>query len=126
MSSEAAQREALYGYQQSIIAGFRDVEDALVATTKGRETQAAKRRRVSALQTYAKLAGYQYDAGTTGYLQVLDANRSLFSGQLDYVQTQAAVLTSLVDVYRAMGGGWIDIANQKTAGASAEPTQASN
>ncbi|MDX2481970.1 MAG: efflux transporter outer membrane subunit [Desulfuromusa sp.] len=113
MTSEAAQREALYGYQQSIIAGFRDVEDALVANTKGREVQAAKGRRVNTLQTYARLAGYQYDAGTTGYLQVLDANRSLFSGQLDYVQTQATVLTSLVDVYRAMGGGWIDKADSQ-------------
>ncbi len=113
MSSEAAQREALYRYQQSIIAGFRDVEDALVATTKGRASQAAKGRRVSALQTYAKLAGYQYDAGTTSYLQVLDANRSLFSGQLDYVQTQTAVLTSLINVYRAMGGGWIDVAERQ-------------
>ena len=126
MTSEAVQREALYGYQQSIIAGFRDVEDALVATTKGRETLAAKGRRVSALKTYAKLAGYQYDAGTTGYLQVLDANRSLFSGELDYVQTQAAVLTSLVDVYRAMGGGWIDIADQKIIEVTTESTQAVN
>jgi multidrug efflux system outer membrane protein len=114
MSSEAAQREALYLYQQSIIAGFRDVEDALVATTKGREVQAAKGRRVNALQSYAQLASYQYDAGTTSYLQVLDANRSLFSGQLDYVQTQTAVLSSLVDVYRTMGGGWIDEADKLT------------
>jgi multidrug efflux system outer membrane protein len=114
MTAEAAQREALVRYQQSIIAGFRDVEDALVATTKGREVEAAKGRRVGALQTYAKLAGYQYDAGTTGYLQVLDANRSLFSSQLDYVQTQAAVLTSLVDVYRSMGGGWVDEADRET------------
>jgi len=114
MASEAAQREALYRYQQSIIAGFRDVEDALVATTKGREALAAKGRRVNALQTYAKLASAQYEAGTTGYLQVLDANRSLFSGQLDYVQTQTAVLTSLVDIYRSMGGGWIDMADNGT------------
>lgn len=121
MSSEAAQREALYNYQQTIINGFRDVEDALVATTKGRESQAAKGRRVAALKTYAKLATYQYDAGTTGYLQVLDANRSLFAGQLDYVQTQTQVLTSLIDVYRAMGGGWLDIVDQQSA---TEPTTA--
>ncbi|MGW8313698.1 MAG: efflux transporter outer membrane subunit [Desulfuromonadales bacterium] len=123
MASEAAQRDALYRYQQSIIAGFRDVEDALVSTTKGRESQAAKGRRVDALQTYAKLAGYQYDAGTTSYLQVLDANRSLFSGQLDYVQTQTDVLTSLVDVYRAMGGGWVDIADEGTV---AKPASSSH
>jgi len=113
MTAEATQREALYRYQQSIIAGFREVEDALVATTKGRETQAAKGRRVNALQTYARLAGHQYEAGTTSYLQVLDANRSLFSGQLDYVQTQAIALTSLVDVYRSMGGGWVDEAEKQ-------------
>jgi len=126
MTSEAAQREALYRYQQSIITGFRDVEDALVATTKGREVQSAKGRRVNALQPYAKLAGAQYDAGTTSYLQVLDANRSLFSGQLDYVQTQSDVLSSLVDVYRAMGGGWVDIADQGTVEATAESTQTVN
>ncbi len=126
MTSEAAQREALYSYQQSIITGFRDVEDALVATTKGREVQAAKGRRVNALHTYAKLAGAQYDAGTTGYLQVLDANRSLFSGQLDYVQTQTTVLTSLIDVYRAMGGGWVDIADQNTVEVSSESAQTVN
>jgi len=113
MTAEASQREALYRYQQSIIAGFREVQDALVATTKGRETQAAKGRRVNALQTYARLAGHQYEAGTTSYLQVLDANRSLFSGQLDYVQTQAIALTSLVDVYRSMGGGWVDEAEKQ-------------
>jgi multidrug efflux system outer membrane protein len=118
MTNEAAQREALYRYQQSIISGFRDVEDALVATTKGREVQAAKGRRVNALQTYARLAGHQYDAGTTSYLQVLDANRSLFAGQLDYVQTQAAVLTSLIDVYRTMGGGWVDEAEKRVVQAA--------
>ena len=115
MTAEAVQREALYRYRQSIISGFRDVEDALVATTKGRDSQEAQGRRVNALETYARLAKDQYEAGTTGYLQVLDANRSLFSSQLDYVQTQTAVMTSLVDVYRSMGGGWLDIADQGTA-----------
>ena len=102
--------EVITRYQQSIISGFREVEDALVATTKGRESQEAKGRKVSALETYSRLAKNQYDAGTTSYLQVLDANRSLFSSQLEYVQNQTAVLVSLVDIYRAMGGGWLDIA----------------
>ena len=114
MTAEAVQREALYRYRQSIISAFRDVEDALVATTKGRESQKAKGRRVNALETYARLAKDQYNAGTTSYLQVLDANRSLFSSQLDYAQSQAVVITSLVNVYRSMGGGWLDIADQST------------
>lgn len=111
-TSEAAQREALYNYQQTIISSFREVEDALVSTTKGRERQTAQSRRTRALENYLRLATYQYDAGTTGYLQVLDANRSLFSSQLDYVQTQTLALTSLVDVYRALGGGWVDEADR--------------
>ena len=114
MTAEAVQRETLYRYRQSIISAFRDVEDALVATTKGRESQEAKGRRVNALETYARLAKDQYNAGTSSYLQVLDANRSLFSSQLDYAQSQAVVITSLVNVYRSMGGGWLDIADQLT------------
>lgn len=115
MTAEAVQREALYRYRQSIISAFRDVEDALVATTKGRVSQEAQGLRVSALETYARLSKNQYDIGTTSYLQVLDANRSLFSSQLDYAQTQTAVMTSLVDVYRSMGGGWLDVAELDTA-----------
>jgi len=115
MTAEAVQREALYNYRQTIITSFREVEDALITTTKDRESLESKGRRVKAISTYARLAKNQYDAGTTDYLQVLDANRSLFSSQLDYVETQTAVLVSLVDVYRAMGGGWLELADLETA-----------
>ncbi|WP_136797475.1 efflux transporter outer membrane subunit [Desulfosediminicola ganghwensis] len=111
MTSEAAQQEALYNYRQSILSAFREVEDALIATTKGRERQEAQGRRTRTLETYSRLAKYQYDAGTTSYLQVLDANRSLFSSQLDYVQNQTSTLVSLIDVYRALGGGWVNVAD---------------
>lgn len=104
MASEAAQREALFQYRQAIISAFREVEDALVATTKGRERQTAQGRRTRALENYQRLATAQFDAGTTGYLQVLDANRSLF--------------TSLIDVYRAMGGGWVDEADRMSESAA--------
>jgi multidrug efflux system outer membrane protein len=116
MTSEAVQREALYNYRQSIISAFSEVEDALVSTTKGREQQDARARQSLALENYARLAKLQFEGGTTGYLQVLDANRELFSAQLRYVETQTGVLTSLVDVYRAMGGGWVDIADSMSLG----------
>lgn len=111
-AAEAQQKQALLTYRQTIITAFRDVEDALVSTTKGREQLAAQTRQVAALGNYARLAKLQYDAGKTGYLQVLDADRALFSGQLSQVQTQANTLGALVDVYRAMGGGWIDEADR--------------
>jgi len=110
-AAEAQQRQALFSYRQTILNAFRDVEDALISTTKGREQLASQTRQVKALGTYAYLAKLQYEAGKTSYLQVLDADRTLFDGQLSQVQTQAGTLVSLVDVYRAMGGGWIDQAD---------------
>ncbi|MCM2265194.1 MAG: efflux transporter outer membrane subunit [Desulfuromonadales bacterium] len=111
-AAEAQQRQALFTYRQAILNAFRDVEDALISTTKGREQLASQTRQVKALSTYAHLAKLQYDAGKTSYLQVLDADRALFDGQLSQVQTQTGTLASLVDVYRAMGGGWIDEADR--------------
>ena len=113
-AAEAQQQQALLNYRQTILNAFRDVEDALVNTTKGREQLAAQTRQVAALSTYARLAKLQYEAGKTSYLQVLDADRTLFDGQLSQVQTQANTLGALVDVYRTMGGGWIDEADRRT------------
>jgi len=127
-ASEAQQRQALFGYRQTILTAFRDVEDSLITTTKGREQLAAQIRQVAALSTYARLAKLQYEAGKTSYLQVLDADRALFSGQLSQVQTQAITLGTLVDVYRAMGGGWIDEADRLTVreATAATPEKAPN
>jgi multidrug efflux system outer membrane protein len=108
--SEAMQREALFTYQQVILNAFREVEDALTDTIKGREQLASLGRQVEVLKTYARLARLQYEAGTAGYLQVLDANRTLFNGQLAHAQSQAATLAAVVNVYRAMGGGWVTVA----------------
>lgn len=113
--AEAQQRQALFTYRQAILNAFRDAEDALVSTTKGREQLAAQSRQTAALENSARLAKLQYDAGKTSYLQVLDADRALFSGQLSKVQTQANTLGALIDVYRAMGGGWVDEADRRTA-----------
>ncbi|RNC64538.1 MAG: efflux transporter outer membrane subunit [Desulfuromonadales bacterium] len=112
--AEAFQHQSLYQYEQTILNAFREVEDALVATTKGREQQESQGRQVKALSDYARLSRLQYEGGTVSYLQVLDADRSLFSGQLSYVQTQTGVLTSLVNVYKSMGGGWVNEADRLT------------
>jgi multidrug efflux system outer membrane protein len=110
-AAEARQRQALFSYRQAILNAFRDVEDALVSTTKGREQLASQVRQVKALGSYAHLAKLQYEAGKTSYLQVLDADRALFDGQLSQVRTQTGTLVALVDVYRSMGGGWVDQAD---------------
>ena len=105
--AEALQLQAMLQYRQTVLGALREVEDSLTQTTKGREQVASQRKQVMALGDYSRLSRLQFEAGTTNYLQVLDADRSLFSGQLTLVQGEMDVLTSLISVYKAMGGGWI-------------------
>ena len=60
-----------------------------------------------ALQGYARLARLRYDNGYTSYIEVLDAERSLFNAELSYIQTQAVLFRALVNLYKSMGGGWV-------------------
>jgi multidrug efflux system outer membrane protein len=113
-ASEAVQRQALVGYLQTVQGAFREVDDALIRVQKSREQLAAESRRVAALADYARLAKLRYDEGYASYIEVLDAQRSLFDAQLQYVGVQSEVYTSLVNTYKAMGGGWI-IQAQATA-----------
>ncbi len=106
-ASEAVQRQALVGYLQTVQGAFREVDDALVSVQKSREQLAAEGRRVAALSDYARLAKIRYDEGYASYIEVLDAQRSLFDAELQYVGVQGDVYTSLVNTYKAMGGGWV-------------------
>lgn len=113
--AEAQQQQALLQYRKAIQTSFREVEDSLISHRKLREQLAAQARQVEALRTYARLARLRYEGGFTSYIEVLDAERSLFEVELSYVQTQAAVVASLIDLYKAMGGGWVTVAEQLTS-----------
>ena len=106
-TAEAVQQQALLGYQKAIQTAFLDVDNSLVSLQKSREQLAAQDRQVKALRTYARLARVRYDSGYTSYIEVLDAERSLFNVELTYAQTQGVVFTSLINLYKAMGGGWV-------------------
>lgn len=112
---EAQQQQALFGYQQAIQTAFKDVDNALIASQKSREQLAAQGRQVEALRTYARLARLRYENGYTSYLEVVDAERSLFNVELSYTQTHGTVFSSLINVYKAMGGGWVTDAERLTA-----------
>jgi multidrug efflux system outer membrane protein len=105
--AEARQQEALFSYEKSIQVAFQEVEDALISVQKTHEQLAVVANQVEALHTYARLARLRYEGGYTSYIEVLDAERSLFNAQLSYTQTQGAELTSFVSLYKAMGGGWV-------------------
>jgi multidrug efflux system outer membrane protein len=112
--AEGAQQAALYSYQLSIQSAFADVENALVANQKLKDQQAAQERLVTALKSYAYLAKLQYDGGYTSYTTVLQAEQSLFPAELTLAAVRASVFSSSVNIYKAMGGGWVVEADRLT------------
>ena len=105
--AEARQQQSLLAYQRAIRTAFRDVENALIAGQKSREALEAQEERVEAMRDYARLANLRYDNGYSNYLEVLDAERGLFSAELDYTQAKGDTYFALVDIYTTMGGGWV-------------------
>jgi multidrug efflux system outer membrane protein len=76
---------------------------------------------VKALEKYVELARLRFDNGYTSYLEVLDAERSLFNAQLSYAQSQGVLLLAGINVYKAMGGSWVTEADKLTAGETGPP-----
>lgn len=105
-AAEAVRKQALLSYQKAIQTAFREVDDALVDQALTREQLAAQERQVRALKDYARFARLRYDNGYTSYLEVLDAERTLFSAELAYTQTQGGLFQAMISLYKAMGGGW--------------------
>ena len=114
-AAEAIQQQALINYQQAIQNAFREVNDALIDQDRTRETLDAQGQQVMALKDYAHLARLRYDEGYSSYLEVLDAERSLFNVDLSYTQTRADLFSAMVGLYKVMGGGWIDLADEATS-----------
>ena len=104
--AEAQQKQALLGYQKAIQDAFRGVNDALIDQDRTRAQLAAQRQQIDSLKTYADTARLRYDNGYTSYLEVIDAERSLFNAQLTFTQSQQTLLQAMINLYKAMGGGW--------------------
>jgi len=107
-TAEAGEREALAFYEQVVLNAFREVNDALVGTQKKALEYAAQAKRTQVLREYARLSRLRFDNGYAGYLEVLYAENELFSAELVAVRTQLERYNQLVDVYKSMGGGWVD------------------
>jgi multidrug efflux system outer membrane protein len=113
--AEAIQEAALQGYLLAIQNAFSDVENALVARRKLADQFKAQDNLVNSLKNYDRLAWMQYNAGYTPYLTVLNAEQQLFPAELNYAQDRAALLVAYVNIYKAMGGGWVTRAEEATA-----------
>lgn len=113
-AAEAIQQQALFGYERAVQNSFREFEDALIDQDRTRLQLDAQEKQVEALATYARLARLRYENGYTSYIEVLDAERSLFNAQLSYAQTQDLLHRALVSLYKAMGGGWVVEADKQS------------
>ena len=113
-ASEAIQQQTLFNYQSTVQTAFREVNDALIDQKRTREQLEAQKRQVDSLREYARIAWLRFDNGYTSYIEVLDAERSLFSAELTYAQTQGILFVALVNLYKAMGGGWVVEADKIT------------
>lgn len=109
--ARAQHAQLLAFYEQTVQRAFADVDNALIATQKSTERTEAQRRQVEALRDYARLARKRYEGGYSSYLEVLDAESSLFNSELLYSQGQRDRLLAHVDLYKALGGGWVDTAS---------------
>ena len=105
-ANEARQQQALAQYLQTIERAFREVDDALVFHRKVREIRAEQERRVAATRQALFLANLRYERGLATYLDVLDQERQLFRAELELASTTRDQLTAVVQVYKALGGGW--------------------
>jgi len=103
---EAQARQAVAAYEQSILVAFKEVEDALVAVRTAREQRAAQVEQVEALRSALRLANLRYKGGLANYLDVLIAQRNLFEAELALTGTHRLHLVSIVQLYKALGGGW--------------------
>lgn len=102
----ARQKQALAAYQQTVQTAFKEVNDALVGLRENAEGEAAQAQRVAAEEKALALAQVRYEAGYSGYLEVLDAQRSLYVARLAQVSTRQSRLAAAVDLFKALGGGW--------------------
>ena len=103
----AAQEQlALIQYERVIQTAFREVSDTLVQYQKVREIRATRERLVATLQDRSRLSYIRYRGGVDTLLSALDADRDLFDAELGLAQTRRNELLTLVQLYRALGGGW--------------------
>lgn len=112
--SQASREAAVYSYQEAVQSAFADTENALISRKKILEQLAAENRKVAAFREYERMAELQYNAGYTPYLTVLNAQQELFPAELQAVQTNAASYIAIVNLYKALGGGWIAKAEELT------------
>jgi len=98
--------ETIAQYRATIVEAFREVADALVAEVRLAEQRTAQEAQVAALQEALDLSLLRYKTGLANYIEVLDAAQLLYPAEAALAQTQRDQLLAVVNLYKALGGGW--------------------
>ena len=104
---KALTKQVLYQYENTVLNAFREVEDALVGIETYKRQIAVVESQLKAAKNANMLSTQRYDKGYSTYLEVLETERSLFNVQLQYSELKQQYLNSYVNLYKALGGGWI-------------------
>jgi multidrug efflux system outer membrane protein len=105
-AARAREQQALLRYQQAVQQAFREVSDALAARRGFGEFQRAQEQQVQALRDASQRVLKRYETGFSSYFEVVDADRDLFTAELQLVQAYRNSQVSVVQLYKALGGGW--------------------
>jgi multidrug efflux system outer membrane protein len=105
---QALQDQSLITYQQTVLTALQEVENALIASAKEEEHRRVLREAVSANRKAVDLAKTLYTQGHTDFLNVLNAQRSLYASEDALIRSTGSVSTNLVALFKALGGGWIE------------------
>jgi multidrug efflux system outer membrane protein len=103
---ESQQRQSVYQYENTLLRALREVEDSLVGLLKAGQQRGVQSERVGAERRVLDLAETRYRGGVAAYLEVLDAQRSLFDAEIDEILSISEHVISLIRLYKALGGGW--------------------
>jgi len=105
----AVQEQALLAYQRSVLLALEEVENALFAYAAGRERVAARRAAAAAAGTAARLSSQLYQAGLTDFQTILETERTRLSAEDALASAEAGLCSSLIKLYKALGGGWVAV-----------------
>ena len=104
--AKSENQQALIAYRQAIQRAFGEVSDALIGYEKLHEVRLRQQDTVSDLEETVRISTLRYKGGTAAYLEVLDGQRSLYGAQLTLASARGDEYRSLVQLYKALGGGW--------------------
>ncbi len=106
-ASQAQREVAILTYQKSVQNAFRDAADSLIGYQKAKEYRSQREYFVTTLRDQMRLAYMRYRGGVSSYLEVLDTERQALDAELSYAQSYLGELNSVIYVYKALGGGWV-------------------